>query len=257
MILVGITRAKPDTPQLANQAPQVSGVVHSKSTVRDLVNVLSDPSNEVRAKAAAALLPIVAADPSIAPNWHNKTFWSKRVEKTNSGMLLDDALGILLPELSMEQRNKTLIGADWSGGSGVSICQLDDYWRATFPLKDFDKPQLIERPILEPSVCHEWVKPPEHFTGLWVTWYVNGQKANEIEYRDGKYDGTFTAFYDNGSKAYKQHYKAHVCVGAEIGWHKSGKNAYEGEYKDGKQDGVWRHWYENGQLASQSTYKNG
>ena len=44
-----------------------------------LVKALSDPRNDVRAFAAKALRPILAADPTSAPNYHNKAYWKQRL----------------------------------------------------------------------------------------------------------------------------------------------------------------------------------
>ncbi|MEI8195325.1 MAG: hypothetical protein WCI73_05400 [Phycisphaerae bacterium] len=225
--------------------------------VSALVKALSDPSNDVRAKAAEALRPILAADPSLAPNWHDRTFWTKRIEKTKPNMLLKDALAILLPEMSAEERAQTCTGSDWSGGTGDSIYQLDDYWRVVIYLNTLGEEKLIKAPELQQFVREQGVKPAGDFTGLWVTWHVNGQKAYEIQYRNGKHDGMFTSYWDNGSKCYQQHVKGGIADGPDTGWYKSGKKMYEGQYKDDQQDGTWRHWYENGQLSLEATYKNG
>jgi antitoxin component YwqK of YwqJK toxin-antitoxin module len=233
------------------------GVNQTRSAVRDLVKALSDPNNDVGAKAAATLRPILAADPSLAPNWHDKTFWCRRIKKCKPDMVLDEALAVLRPELSVAERKKTCIGGARSGGGGTSWYKLDDYWEATFQVNNSEKQTLGERPKLEANVRDVPIKPPDHFTGVWVTWHVNGQKAEEIQYRDGKYDGTSTTFYGNGRKLMEQHYKEGICEGPEIGWYKSGKKEYEGQYKNEKQDGLWRYWYENGQFRSESNYENG
>lgn len=255
VMLVGATHGERTTPPSPAQPPQVNGIELIKSAVRDLVTALGDPSNDVRAKAAAALRPVLAADPMVAANWHDETFWAKRIEETQPDMLLDDALALLLPELSADEREKVCGGCDWSGGTGNALYQLDDYWRASFPLKDFDKKRLIERPKLERFVRQVWIKPDDNFSGLWVTWHVNGEKANEIQYRDGKRDGTSTAFYADGGKAFEQHYTEDICNGSDTGWSTSGKKAYAGQYKNGKQDGIWRHWHENGQLQSETIFQ--
>lgn len=241
-------------------SPEVSHcgrVNQTRSAVCDLEKELSDPNNDVRAKAAATLRPILAADPSLAPNWHGKSFWCRRIDKCKPGMLLDEALAVLRPELSVEERKKTCIGGARSGGGGTSWHKLDDYWEATFQIKNSEKQTLGEHPILEANVRDVPVKPPDHFTGVWVTWHVNGQKFEEIQYRDGKYDGTSTNFYGNGRKLMEQHYKQGVCDGPEIVWYESGKKDHEGQYKIEKQDGLWRYWYENGRLRSETSFKNG
>ena len=112
-------------------------------------------------------------------------------------------------------------------------------------------------PDLFRSVRQAWVAPSAKYMGMWVTWHVNGQKANEIQYRNGQYDGTFTAFYDDGSRCYQQHFTLGICHGTDTGWHRNGKRAYEGQYEHDKQAGTWRWWNENGQIESVKEYEAG
>ena len=79
-----------------------------------------------------------------------------------------------------------------------------------------DAPELLR------SVRRVWVVPPAQYTGVWVTWYVNGQKEHEVQYRSGKIDGTYTTFYDNGAKEYERHLMD-IHHGGETGWHRNGK----------------------------------
>ena len=79
--------------------------------------------------------------------------------------------------------------------------------------------------------------------GLWTEWYENGQKKQEGTYKDGekdgletfwgKRDGTWTYWYDNGRK-------------------KS-----EGTYKDGKKDGLWNKWGSTALNKQEGTNKDG
>ena len=71
------------------------------------------------------------------------------------------------------------------------------------------------------------------FTGRAESFYDNGQKKQENNYKDGKRDGLRTSWYDNGIKR------------------------VEANYKDGKQDGVVNAWYNNSLLKEKSTYSNG
>jgi antitoxin component YwqK of YwqJK toxin-antitoxin module len=68
-----------------------------------------------------------------------------------------------------------------------------------------------------------WVEPPQHFTGVWTTYFPNGQKSHKIHYRDGRYFGEFTAYYPNGQRAYVQHYDEHGASVAYTGWYDDGK----------------------------------
>jgi len=71
------------------------------------------------------------------------------------------------------------------------------------------------------------------YDGLWTNWYENGQKSGEFNYKDGKLDGLGTIWYENGLKM------------------------LEGTYMDGSSDGLWTKWYKNGQKKEERTYKNG
>lgn len=220
-----------------------------------LARTLSDPRNDVRTFAAEALRSIFSSGPASAPNCHEKTYWEQRIAQLKGGMTLDEALELLLPDLSPADRRKTCEGGAWSGGSGTSIYRLDDYWTVHLYLVDFEHQKLHEHaPDLKRLVRKVWVVQPAGYTGLWVTWHVNGQEAHEIQYRNGRYDGTFTAFHDDGSKCYEQHYTAGVCHGPDTGWHRNGKKAYEGQYEHDKQVGTWRWWNENGQIESTKEY---
>ena len=56
---------------------------------------------------------------------------------------------------------------------------------------------------------------------------------NECTYKDGKLDGLYRRWYENGQL----------------------RNEYT--YKDNKRDGSYREWYETGQLREECTYKEG
>ena len=69
--------------------------------------------------------------------------------------------------------------------------------------------------------------------GKWIIWYDNGKKKSETTYKDGKGDGLSTDWYENGQKS------------------------YEFTFKDGQPDGLWTGWYENGQKKYEHTLKDG
>lgn len=175
-----------------------------------------------------------------------------------AGMPLDEAFAKLLPELPPDERRKKGEGGHWSGRSGTSKYRLDDYWAVSLYLVDFDLMKLHEHPPdLFRSIRAVWVAPSAKYTGEWVTWHVNGQKAHDIQYRNGQYDGTFTSFNGDGSMCFQQHYTKGVCHGADTGWHRNGKKSYEGRYENGKQAGTWTWWDENGKVTSVREYKAG
>ena len=62
---------------------------------------------------------------------------------------------------------------------------------------------------------------------------MGGKKEFEGSYKDGKKDGLWTDYYENGQKS------------SEL------------TYKNDKKDGKWTYWYEDGQKKWEGTYKNG
>jgi len=228
----------------------------SPATVAVLIRALTDSADDQRAKAAAELRRILTGNPAAAPNRHERAFWEARLAQIKRGMSAAEALRILLPDATPADREKATEGGAWSGGSGVNMCRLDDYWVVTLYLVDYANKKIAPEPppAMRASARSVWVKPTDDYAGSWTTYFVNGQKAHEIQYRAGKYDGPFTAFHDDGSKANQQHYKAGVCHGTDTGWHRNGQKAYEGIYEHGKQIGTWRWWDEAGKVTSEKTF---
>ena len=80
---------------------------------------------------------------------------------------------------------------------------------------------------------------------------------NEYEgsYKDGKKDGLWTDYYENGKKRSVETYKDGEKDGLYTYWHED-VLMYKGTYKDGKEDGLWTKWYVNGQKMTVRTYKD-
>ena len=76
-------------------------------------------------------------------------------------------------------------------------------------------------------------------------------------FKDGKEDGLWTHWWENGQKQGETTFKDGTPDGLDTYWHENGQKSFEGTYKDGKQDGLWTHWWENGQKKEEGTYKDG
>ncbi|MFL2480368.1 MAG: PDZ domain-containing protein [Verrucomicrobiales bacterium] len=88
-------------------------------------------------------------------------------------------------------------------------------------------------------------------------WYKDGHKEEEINYKNGKMDGLWVEWYENGQKAEEGNYKDGEKNGLWTEWYENGQKAEEGNYKDGEKNGLWTEWYENGQKKTEGNYKNG
>lgn len=114
-------------------------------------------------------------------------------------------------------------------------------------------------------------EPPPKGEELWCQKMVNGEAVKEGpfwlyrpdgplmmkgEYHDGKQNGEWTLWYDNGQKASIDHYKNGLQDGEHIGWYTNGKISAMGQYKDGKREGVWKRWDAQGFRNWEETYKD-
>ena len=73
---------------------------------------------------------------------------------------------------------------------------------------------------------------------------MDGKKEFEGPYKDGKKDGLWIGYHENGQKSSEITYK-------------NGKQYIIRTYKDGKREGFWTWWYANGQKFYEDVYKDG
>ena len=76
-------------------------------------------------------------------------------------------------------------------------------------------------------------------------------------FRNGKREGLWVYYYDNGQLSYKGTFKVGKKDGTWVYYHSNGQLSYKVTYKDNKKDGPYVNYYDNGQLGSKGTYKNG
>ena len=88
-------------------------------------------------------------------------------------------------------------------------------------------------------------------------YYDNGQKRVEGEYnKDGKKDGKWTYWYEDGSKWSEGYFKNGLNHKKRTTWHESGEMHYTGTYEEGERVGVWKFFNEEGELVKEIDYDN-
>ena len=80
---------------------------------------------------------------------------------------------------------------------------------------------------------------------------------NQGSFRNGKKDGPWVSYHDNGQLWSKGTYKNGKRHGPWVSYWENGQLRSKGTYKDGKQDGPSVSYHDNGQLWSKGTYSNG
>ena len=95
----------------------------------------------------------------------------------------------------------------------------------------------------------------------WSTMSLNDQGTSQMKskgnYKDGKQDGMWISWYENGQKKCEGEYKDGLEVGVWIWWDESGQKQCDGEFEDGYEVGVWIWWDENGQKFIEGDSKDG
>lgn len=69
--------------------------------------------------------------------------------------------------------------------------------------------------------------------GIWET-YENNILISMGDYKDGKKEGIWQYWYDNGQKMEEGNYRNGLKIGIWVKWYQDGELMWEGEYKEGK-----------------------
>lgn len=192
---------------------------------------LSSTNQEMR-DVAAKILRETHAPPS-------RTNWDALVESLKPGMSKANIMQLLRPAIIRSE------GGAGSGTFEAEQFRLDDLW-----VLECHFNHVFLGCKLFQQTFDVWVEPPPHFTGLWTTYHVNGQKSYEISCKDGKRNGEMTSFYDDGSKAVVTHFIDGILQGDEVGYFHSGKINYRGVNKTNEMVGTWTWFNEDGTVKS-------
>ena len=97
---------------------------------------------------------------------------------------------------------------------------------------------------------------PENYTGVWRTWYKNGQLEFQARYIKGVVHGPLRSFCADGSKLYEFDYVHGLSEGAQIQYGPKGRKSVERIYTNGVETLV-RHWDIDSNEMITGYFKNG
>ena len=90
------------------------------------------------------------------------------------------------------------------------------------------------------------------FDGLFVSWWGNGSKLEEKNYKDGKLDGKWTWKWNDGREMFERNYiDGNLDTETTFSYYDNGQIETESNYKDTHLGGGQTVWYENGQIKLQ------
>ena len=95
----------------------------------------------------------------------------------------------------------------------------------------------------------------EKFTNEPFTGNSTGLKQGKV--KDGKKDGEWLYYIENGQLYLKNTYKDGKKDGERLKYYDNGQLMEKGYYKNGKQEGEWLEYHENGQIEKTEIYKDG
>ena len=102
------------------------------------------------------------------------------------------------------------------------------------------------------------VKTPESGlveTGLKKTYYPNGnlQMKGKLN-NDGLKEGIWTSYFENGQKNSESNFKNGINNGYSMVWYPSGNVRYFGDYLNGSKTGTWTFYNEKGEVVKTESY---
>ena len=229
---------------------------------------LASPSQETR-DAAAKILRSTAKPPS-------KIKWVLRTAFIRTGETQTNIFDFL------HAYNLSTQPESGMGGLGeYDEYRLDDYWLLGCEFNNINYKKLIlEKWKLIPRWRDVFFLPPTNFSGVWITYYANGQKSSEGNYKNGNRSGEFISFYPSGSKSSVwnyEHDKAnglwtqyfpsgriqiqcllsnYLRIGDMVWYYENGSKQSTTHYDDGKRNGPSTVYFHSGKIESHCLYSN-
>jgi antitoxin component YwqK of YwqJK toxin-antitoxin module len=90
--------------------------------------------------------------------------------------------------------------------------------------------------------------------GEWLMWYENGEKKARFEYKNDLLTDTAFGYYENGKLMCIRMFSDGKSEGGFLFWYDNGKLKTEGHFTNNQKSGLWKHYNENGELIRQEKF---
>ena len=92
-------------------------------------------------------------------------------------------------------------------------------------------------------------------TGIKETYYPNGklQMRGKLN-NDGQKNGVWISYFENGQKNSESNFKDGINNGYSMVWFPNGNVRYFGDYLNGKRSGTWTYYNEKGKVVKSESY---
>lgn len=92
------------------------------------------------------------------------------------------------------------------------------------------------------------------FTGSTISEYNSGNPYILAEFREGKLEGTYKAYYQNGRKMGESNYRNGLKEGKSIAWHENGNKASETYFVNNMKSGKLEIYYFTGEKKTEAFF---
>ncbi len=122
-------------------------------------------------------------------------------------------------------------------------------------IPSIEKNSNDENFVLKNGILYHIEKP---YSGIVKELYSNKKTKTVSEYYNGKREGIFLGYYNNGNKWFERFYSKGIKIGTHKGWFENGQLMFEYQLNNkGMYNGSVKDWHFNGQLAKHFNFKNG
>ena len=124
--------------------------------------------------------------------------------------------------------------------------------------KKSPKPEVAEtKPVKVDSTLSTFRLTDEKDTvqnGEEIKNYKNGAKRIRGMMKDGKRQGVWKSWYEDGTQWSETTFKDGKKDGATTTWYENGKKRYQGFYTNDTESGKWEYWDENGKFIESKDF---
>ena len=113
-----------------------------------------------------------------------------------------------------------------------------------------DKSKIDE----SPSSSAEQEEQVQEGSQPFIEVYDNGQPKIKGLMVDGERDGLWVSFYEDGTRWSEENYRAGKRDGRAINFHPNGHLRYRGQYVDDVKTGLWQFYDEEGKLVKEMNF---
>lgn len=113
---------------------------------------------------------------------------------------------------------------------------------------------ITEQPVASQEQPQQTIESVSTEDGENIIYYADGKVKIKGMKKNGKREGLWVSWYHDGTKWSECEYKDGLKHGINISYYPNGKKLYEGKYKNDSQVGVWKYYEETGALSQEVNY---